>query len=73
MGLQYQTLGTTEMDVWGHIAQGLTNPQIARELGFSIGHIENTINALFSKFNCTNRVQLARMHWSNMLVNIKGL
>ena len=57
MGLKYTTLGQTENDVWGLIAQCRTNPEIARELGFTVGHIENTINALFSRFNCTNRVE----------------
>jgi len=73
MGLKYVALGRTENDVWAGIAQGLTNPQIARELGYSVGHIENTVNALFSRFNCTNRVQLALMHWSKQQVIIKGL
>lgn len=73
MGLAYQTIGTTEMDVWNHVAQGLTNPKIARELGYSIGYIECTIGVLFDRFEITNRVQLARMHWSNQQVNIKGL
>jgi len=73
MGLIYQTLGSIENDVWCHVAQGLTNKQIGNELGMTEGNVEWWVSQLLSRFEITNRVQLAKMHWSNQQVNIRGL
>jgi len=73
MGLIYQTLGSKEMDIWTHVAQGLSNKQIGRELGMTEGNVEWWVSQLLLRFEVQNRVQLAKMHWSNQQVNIKGL
>ena len=73
MGLIYQTLGSKEMDIWTHVAQGLTNKKIGMELGITEGNVEWWVSQLLLRFEISNRVQLARIHWSNQQVNIKGL
>jgi len=73
MGLIYQTLGSKEMGVWTHVAQGLSNKQIGRELGMTEGNVEWWVSQLLLRFEVQNRVQLAKMHWSNKQVNIRGL
>lgn len=45
------------------IAGGLSNIQVAAQLGVSAHRVRNALASVYAKTNCSNRVQLARWMW----------
>jgi len=50
-------LSVREQQVLDHLSQGLTNKEIAAQLGLHVKTIKFYLSALFKKLNVTNRVQ----------------
>ncbi len=50
-------LSERELDVLRLLAQGLTNPEIAKRLFLSEGTIKNYVSAIFTKINAADRTQ----------------
>ena len=49
-----------DLEVLGCIVRGMTNAQIAKELGLQAGTVKNVVSMLLSKTGCISRAQLAR-------------
>lgn len=59
-----------EEDVVREVARGLTNRQIAAELGLSEQTVKNHVSVLLQKLDVSNRVQLALLvseRWPELL------
>jgi two-component system, NarL family, response regulator LiaR len=54
---QTRMLSERELDVLRLLAQGLTNPEIARALFLSEGTIKNYVSAIFTKISVSDRTQ----------------
>ena len=50
-------LSTRELEVLRHLATGMPNKQIARELGISESTVRNHLSLIFKKLSATNRVE----------------
>lgn len=48
-----------ELEVASLISEGKSNKIIAYQLGITYGTVKETVNRVFKKLNCDNRVQLA--------------
>ena len=57
-----EDLTESEGRIAGAVARGLSNKEIAAELGISVRTVENHISHILSKKNFSNRVEIAR-HW----------
>ena len=44
-----------------HLSQGLTNREIAERMGYSVGTIKNTVQAVMEKLQVSDRTQVAVM------------
>jgi DNA-binding NarL/FixJ family response regulator len=55
-----KTLTQREMEIASHVARGLSNKRIARELGISASTVASYLRRIFSKLNIPSRVALAR-------------
>lgn len=49
-----------ELEILRCLCQGMTNPEIAGQLGLRAGTVKNLMTLLFSKTNCSSRSQLVR-------------
>lgn len=58
-GLDWYQFTTREVEILKLVASGISNKQIARELGSSPNTVRNQIHALFRKTEVTNRTELA--------------
>lgn len=58
-GLDWYQFTTREIEILKLVASGISNKQIARELGSSPNTVRNQIHALFRKAEVTNRTELA--------------
>ncbi len=50
-------LSARELEVLRHLATGMPNKQIARELGISESTVRNHLSLIFKKLSATNRVE----------------
>lgn len=55
-----QRFSGRELEILRFLCQGMTNPEIAEQLGLKAGTVKNLITLLFSKTNCSSRSQLVR-------------
>jgi DNA-binding CsgD family transcriptional regulator len=53
-------LSKREREALAHLAQGLSNREIAENLGISINTVNKHVQQIFTKLNVHNRVQAAR-------------
>lgn len=60
-----EALTEAEWRVAGTVARGLSNKEIAEELGVSVRTVENHVSRILAKKNFTNRVEIARHIFSN--------
>ena len=51
-------LNPAEVEVVARLARGLTNREIAAELGKSIGTVKNQLSSVYRKLGVRNRLQL---------------
>lgn len=58
---QLEALTDRERDVLRHVAAGLSNIEIGRELGMSEATVKAHVSRALTKLNLTNRVQLAML------------
>ncbi|AHL36834.1 hypothetical protein CD58_03950 [Pseudomonas brassicacearum] len=58
-GLDWYQFTTREVEILKLVASGISNKQIARELGSSPNTVRNQIHTLFRKAEVTNRTELA--------------
>lgn len=56
-GVEFQVVSKRELAVLGHVANGLTNKQIAGRLGISERTVRNHLTHVFSKLQATNRTE----------------
>ena len=52
-------LSAREREALAHLAQGLTNREIAESLGISVHTVNRHVQQIFAKLNVRNRVQAA--------------
>jgi two-component system, NarL family, nitrate/nitrite response regulator NarL len=57
----YVTLTQRERETLAHLAQGLSNKEIARVLGLSTNTVNHHVQSILGKMNARNRVQAAVM------------
>ena len=60
-GAEFQAVSRRELTVLGHVADGLSNKQIARRLGISERTVRNHLAHVFSKLHATNRTEAVIM------------
>lgn len=60
IGVGWNSLTRTEAKVAHLVADGMTNPQIAAELGLSRRTIASHVSHILQKLDCCSRVELAR-------------
>jgi DNA-binding CsgD family transcriptional regulator len=53
-------LSKREQETLAHLAQGLSNREIAEVLGVSINTVNKHVHQIYSKLNVRNRVEAAR-------------
>jgi DNA-binding CsgD family transcriptional regulator len=53
-------LSKREREALAHLAQGLSNREIADRLGISVNTVNKHVQQIFTKLNVRNRVQAAR-------------
>jgi DNA-binding NarL/FixJ family response regulator len=58
-GPSFQELSIRERDLLYGVGRGLSNREIAAELGVSVQTVKNQLSALYNKVGVRNRVQLA--------------
>ena len=59
VGLDWYVFTQREVDILRLLAQGMSNKQIARELGSSPNTVRNQVHAVFRKAGAVNRTELA--------------
>ena len=52
-----QPLTPRQAEVLGFLVRGLTNSDIARQLGISVERVKDHLNAIFAKIGAANRVE----------------
>ena len=52
-------LSPRETEVLGLLARGLTNKEIAREIGYSVGTVKNVVQRVIEKLGVSDRTQAA--------------
>ncbi len=57
-----------EISILNYVCQGMTNSEMAAEMGLRTGTVKNLISLLLNKTNCISRSQLARYASKNKLV-----
>lgn len=58
-----------ELEILGYVCRGMTNAEIAEQLGLRPGTIKNMVSLLLSKTGCISRAQLARYAADNRLTD----
>lgn len=60
-----QALTPRQLEVVRCVGEGLTNYQVAKELGISEWTVVNHMRDIMRRLGCTSRVQVARWAWAN--------
>ena len=64
--LPFEKLTDREKQILEKIAQGQSNPQIARHFGISPHTVHNHTKNIFKKLGITNRVSASTLYWQHM-------
>jgi DNA-binding NarL/FixJ family response regulator len=60
-GTELGRLSARETEVAEHVAQGLSNAEVAQRLHLSVRTVENHLRSIYGKLEVRNRTALARM------------
>jgi len=62
----FETLTPRELQISELVARGLSNKEIARQIGVSDGTVKIHLSNIYQKLNITNRTALASLNWSSL-------